>query len=291
MASITTQGQAINKSPVHHPQNSIYQLADSANIKARFETVLNKNAGAYLGSVLNVVKNNKALADCEPMSIMGSALIGATLNLPIDPNLGFAAIIPYKDKGVAKAQFQIMTKGLIQLAQRSGQYKNIGVNAVYEDELKSYNPIFDEIEVEVIEGGYRSQGRDDKIVGYLAYLKLLNGFEKILYKSIAEIDAHGRKFSKTFDFKGSPWQANREAMRRKTVLKELISKWGVMSIDYQMQPMQTALKSDQAIMDGIDDASPHYVDNPNYEDTIPAPPHAQADEEAKLLDDSWESPI
>lgn len=263
MASVSTKGEVLQKS-TH--KNDIFSLVNSVNVKARFESVLHKNAGAYLGSVLNVVKNNKALAECDPMSIMGCALAGASLNLSIDANLGFSAIIPYKDRGVSKAQFQIMTKGLIQLAQRSGQYKNIGVNAVYEDELKKYNPIFDKIEVEVVPNGYRTQGREDKIVGYLAYFELLNGFEKILYKSVHEIDAHAKKFSKTFDFKGGVWQTNREAMRRKTVLKELISKWGVMSVDYQMQPMQRALVQDQAIFESMEDDQAHYIDNPAYVD-------------------------
>lgn len=262
--SISPSGNAVKTVD----KNSIYSLIDSPNVKERFKQVLDKNSGAYLGSVVNIVRNNKSLAECDPMSIIGCALIGATLNLPVDPNLGFSAIVPYKSQNGSKAQFQIMTKGFIQLAQRSGQYSKINVVAVYEDELKSYDPIYEELVVDNIQDGYREKGRDDKIVGFLAYFELVTGFRKEIFKTIAQLDAHGKKYSKSFSNANGLWKTDPNAMRRKTLLKELISKWGPVSVDYIMQQ---AVKADQATIDIIpetDNIAMGYLDNPKEDKSI-----------------------
>lgn len=239
-------------------QNNVNGLLSRLDVKKRFEEILGQKAQGFISSVLNVVKNNKMLATAEPNSVLGAAVIAATLDLPIDPNLGFAAIVPYNDykNNRTLATFQMMYKGYIQLAQRSGQYKTINVTEVYEGELIENNRLTGEF---VIDEGCR---KSNKIIGYAAYFKLINGFEKPIYWDIPKIEAHGHRFSKSY--KTGLWNDRTgggfEAMASKTVLKHLISKYGILSIDYQMSQ---ALKYDQAAVTDYtnDEPTPIYIDN------------------------------
>jgi len=233
-------------------QDGIKTLLADVNIKKRFEEILGKKAAGFMSSVINVVNGNDALKACDPMSVVASASIAATLDLPVDPNLGFAYIIPYKNKGAAKAQFQIGYKGYVQLAMRTGLYKTMNVSEVYEGEIKSSNRITGEIEFDF--DGKQS----DKIVGYIAYFKLINGFEKILYMTTEEVMAHGKKFSKSFYRENGLWQTDPHSMCLKTVFKRLLSKYGILSIE-----MQTAFKADQAVVtqdENIGEPSFDYID-------------------------------
>ncbi len=222
------------------------------NLKA----MLGRKAQGFATSVLSVVNNNRLLQNADPASIYSSAMVAASLDLPINPNLGFAAIVPY---GRA-AQFQIMTRGLIQLAIRSGQYERITNAVVHDGELVKYDPFRDEYEFDA------SQRKSDEVIGYMAYFRTVGGFEKYFYMSKDEVLAHGKKYSKSFT--SGPWKENTEAMCLKTVTKLLLSKFGILSIE-----MQRAIKWDQAIakddftqmesLEDIDGVEPEYVDNPN----------------------------
>ena len=141
------------------------------NVKARFKEILGKKAPGFISSIVAVANSNTLLQKAEPQSIMNAAVVAATLDLPINPNLGFAYVVPYGNQ----AQFQMGWRGFVQLAMRSGQYKTINVNEIYEGEIKKSNRFTGEYEF-----GERSS---DKIVGYMAYFSLINGFEKFLYMS------------------------------------------------------------------------------------------------------------
>lgn len=226
------------------------------------ETVMN-NLRAMLGtkaqgfatSVLSVVNNNKLLQNAEPQTVYSSAMVAASLDLPIQPNLGFAAIVPYG----RQAQFQIMTKGLLQLAIRSGMYERVTNAIVHKGELVKYDPFKDEYEFDA------SKKESDEVIGFMAYFRTVGGYEKYFYMTKEEALAHGRRYSKTFN--NGTWKENPDAMCLKTVLKLLLSKYGILSVE-----MQRAIRFDQGVakgdftkMDNIEDIDAtevDYVDNP-----------------------------
>ena len=234
------------------------------NVKEKFSEVLNDKAPQFMTSVVNAIRGNASLQKCEAQSIISSALVAATYDLPIDGNLGFSAIVPYG----GKAQFQMMYKGFVQLAIRSGAYKNMHVSEVYEDEIETYNPITGELEFikTAVKDGFRAKGNTDKIVGYYAMFKLLTGFQKEIYMTAEEVTNHAKKYSASYKqdlnkgWKSSRWTLDFDAMAKKTVLKLLLSKWGILSID-----MQRAIQDDQKVYD--DGGNSNYSDKPDSKPT------------------------
>ena len=229
-------------------------LLSAESTKKRFYEILGNKSAGFISSVINVVNGNPALQEANPNTVLMSAAIAATLDLPVNPNLGFAAIVPYKEKGQAVAQFQMMWRGFVQLAQRSGQYRTLNTTEVYEGEIKKHNRFTGEIE-------FDPDGRkSDKVVGYVAYMGLMNGFEKYFYMTREECEKHARRYSKTYQKGYGKWKDDFDAMAKKTVLKLLISKDGRMSVD-----MQKAVEFDQSTVQGdinhIEEASAEYVDN------------------------------
>jgi recombination protein RecT len=219
-------------------QKSINSLLNEENVKKRFQEILGKKANGFISSVINATKNNNMLQTSDPQSILSASVVAASLDLPIDSNLGFAAIVPYKDKtGKVVAQFQMMYKGFVQLAQRSGQYKTINVCEIYEGEIESFNRITGEINFDP------TKKKTDKIIGYAAYFRLANGFEKTLYMSAEDLGKHGKRFSQSFKKGYGLWVDDFDSMAMKTVLKRLLSKYGILSID-----MQNAVKFDQGVI-------------------------------------------
>lgn len=208
-------------------------LMDNPSIKKRFEEVLKERAPQYMSSIVNLVNSDVNLKKCEGKSVIASCMVAATMNLPIDKNLGYAWVVPYG----SKAQFQMGYKGFIQLALRTGQYKAINVVEIREGELVNWNPLTEEIEVDF------SKRKSEAVIGYAGYFKLINGFEKTVYWSKEEITAHASKFSKTFNFKTSVWKTDFDAMAKKTVLRNLLSKWGILSIE-----MQNAYSADNKVV-------------------------------------------
>ena len=233
------------------PARTIEDWVESENIKQKFQEVLDKGAGAFVTSILSLVKSTPQLAAADPKTVISAAMTAATLKLPINPNLGFAYIIPYGKE----AQFQMGYKGYIQLAMRTGQYKTINAAVVYEGQIEDIDFVTGEI--------IRGKKKSDKVVGYVAYFELINGFSKMVYMTHEEMLRHAMTYSQAYKYdkkngkKSSVWSTNFEAMGLKTVLKQLISKYGIMSIDMQGAGLETALSADS--MDDMYDRTPQNV--------------------------------
>lgn len=260
-------------------------LLNSDYAKGRFKEVLGEKSAAFLASVLNATRVNPALAECDPKSVLSAAMAAATLDLPIDGSLGFAAIVPYRNKGKVVAQFQIMTKGFVQLALRTGQYKAIHVGPVYADEYHGENPITGDVQIQAVRDGFRDKMDDSKIVGYVAFFRLVNGYECTRFWTLDAIRAHGKRYSKSYDSEYGLWKTNFPAMAQKTVLKNTLAKWGILSTTMQM-----AVKTDQAaILDTgrtIEEADIDYVDGTDApeEETVPARPAEEVVKAAAPVD-------
>lgn len=242
---------------------TIGQIMNSDNIKKRFNEMLGKNAPAFVSTVISLCNSNAQLRECDPKTILSAAGLAAALNLPVTPSLGQAYIVPYKSKVGAQAQFQLGTKGMLQLALRSGQYRTLHYGAVYEGQVERVDCFTGEI--------IRGEKTSDKIVGYVAYMELINGFKKSLYMTVEEIKEHAEKYSKSYAYdlrygkKSSVWSTNFNAMAKKTVFRKLLSSFGIVSIAQQSAELAKALKADQAVI--VDDEF-IYVDN-NEADAIP----------------------
>lgn len=236
----------------------IKEFFEHDNVKNRFAAMLGKRAPQFITSVLQIVSSNELLAKADPLSIYNSAAVAATLDLPLNNNLGFAYIVPYNQsyqdasgKWLKKqvAQFQLGYKGFIQLAQRSGQFKTISATPIYEGQLVESNPLT----------GFKfdfTQKKSEVVVGYAAYFQLINGFEKVMYMTIDELKKHGVKYSKSFNNEKGLWKSDFEAMAIKTVLKLLLSKFAPLSIE-----MQKAVITDQALINNEDASDVTYIDN------------------------------
>ena len=210
-------------------------------IKKKIAETLGKKAAAFSSAMLNIYQSDKRLQECDGRSILGAGMLAATMDLSITPSLGQAYIVPFK----GKATFQIGAKGLVQLAHRTGKYVALHAGKVYEGELRGFDPITGEPEV--------GEKISDNVVGYVAYMRLVNGFEKTLFMTTAEIEAHAKKYSQSYGKSYSPWTTNFEAMASKTVLKKLLKDWGPLS-----QDMAEALQADQSV---VDKNTFTYVDN------------------------------
>ncbi|APB37954.1 recombinase RecT [Heyndrickxia coagulans] len=232
-------------------------LLNTPTMQKKFEQVLDKKAPQFMSSLLNLYSGDPNIQAAEPMSIISSAMVAASLDLPVDKNLGYAWIVPFYDskKGHKAAQFQLGYKGYIQLALRTGQYKAINVIAVREGELKKWNRLTEEIELD-LEGA-----TSDKVIGYCGYFKLINGFEKTVYWTRDEIEAHRIKHNKMKDKKAlnNVWKSDYDAMAMKTVLRNMLGKWGILSIE-----MQTAISNDEQethdITDEANEEEPEVID-------------------------------
>lgn len=196
-------------------------ILNNDTMKQSFRNVLEENAGAFMASILELYQSDTALQECDPNKIILEALKAATLKLPINKQLGFAYIIPYK--GVP--QFQLGYKGYIQLAQRSGQYRYINADVVYEGEQVTYDRITGMLMI-------TGEATSDTPIGYFAYFQLLNGFEKCVYWTREKVEAHAKRYSRSWSRQNSPWHTNFDAMALKTVIRNIISKYGVMSVEF-----------------------------------------------------------
>lgn len=238
---------------------TLQQLLNSAGIKKRFEELLDQSAPSFISSILTIVRSNSKLQECSPNSVLSAAGIAAALKLPINPSLGFAYIVPYK----GQATFQLGFKGFVQLAMRSGQYKTLNSGAVREGQIKEIDFVTGEI--------IRGEKISDKVVGYVAYMELVNSFKKSLYMTVEELQEHATRYSQSYAYdlrsgkKSSVWTTNFDAMAKKTVLKKLLSTFGIISIDQQSAALATALQADQAV---ITEEGFRYIDNEHGEENI-----------------------
>lgn len=244
---------------------------------------LGEKKAEFVANITTLVSNDAKLQECEANSIIFSALKATALDLPLDPNLGMAYVIPFKNtkKGIKEAQFQIGYKGFTQLAIRSGQFKTINVRDVREGEIVGEDFISGEMQFK------RVEGREGKpIIGYVAYFRLINGFEKMSYWRVEELVEHAKKYSQTYTSQyqnvrdSSKWTTDFDGMAKKTVIKLLLSKYAPLSIQ-----MQSAIKADQAI---ITEQGERYIDNEPQQVTIPA---EQASKATDLLKGAFDAEV
>lgn len=218
-------------------------------------------ATRFIASISSAVATNQALQECDAGTILSGALLGESLNLSPSPQLGQYYLVPFNDskKGYKVAQFQLGYKGYIQLAIRSGQYKKLNVLAIKKGELVKYDPLNEEIEVNLIDD--EEERENAETVGYYAMFEYTNGFRKSMYWSKAKMEKHALKYSSGYKAKKgyTYWEKDFDGMAYKTMLRQLISKWGIMSID-----MQQAVEKDMTAINT--DGTYEYVDN--EEDTV-----------------------
>lgn len=221
-------------------------LMSTPQMKKKFTDILHEKSDSFMGSLMTLVGGDNYLSQAEPMTIIASALKAATMDLPIDKNLGYAYVVPfnrYEKKGKNwithnEAQFILGYKGYIQLAQRSGQYKALNALAIYEGQLIDWNPLTEEFTFD-----YKGKVSDE-VIGYVGFFELLNGFKKTVYWTKQEIESHRIKNSKNKDKEklSGAWVDNYDSMAIKTVLRNMLSKWGLLSVE-----MQSAITSDEKI--------------------------------------------
>ena len=241
---------------------------NSEAIKNNIMSVIGeKDYNGFVTAIVSAVQTNKDLAQCTNQSILSAALLGQTLKLSPSPQLGQYYMVAYENKGVKEATFQLGWHGAVQLAMRSGQYRKINVLDVREGELISFNPFSESYNFEPITDP--TEREKAKVVGYYAFFELLNGFRKELYWTREQMESHAKQYSKGYKSditKGTSytfWSKNFNEMAKKTMLRQLISKWGIMSTEFQ-----TAYNGDQSVV--REDGSFDYVDNTVDIETVEA---------------------
>lgn len=197
-------------------------------VQSQLRSALQENSGAFAASIIDLYTGDTFLQECDPKLVIMQAMKAAVLKLPINKSLGHAWIVAYK--GIP--QFQIGYKGLVQLAMRTGQYKFLNTDVVYQGELKTVNKITGEFDLS-------GTAVNDTVIGYFAHFELLNGFSKTLFMTVEKVKAHAAKYSKSYNFNNSPWKTEFDKMSKKTVLSNLLSHWGYLSVE-----MANAMDSD-----------------------------------------------
>ncbi|MDO0920459.1 MULTISPECIES: recombinase RecT [Enterococcus] len=255
-------------------------LMSTPQMKKKFTDILHEKSDSFMGSLMTLVGGDNYLSQAEPMTIIASALKAATMDLPIDKNLGYAYVVPfnrYEKKGKNwithnEAQFILGYKGYIQLAQRSGQYKALNALAIYEGQLIDWNPLTEEFTFD-----YKGKVSDE-VIGYVGFFELLNGFKKTVYWTKQEIESHRIKNSKNKDKEklSGAWVDNYDSMAIKTVLRNLLSKWGLLSVE-----MQTAITSDEKVFRVDEDSD--LIEETDLSDMEPLP---QERKEAERVEDT-----
>ena len=226
---------------------TVADYAHNESFKKKIEETLGKRTPQFISSVLALVNTNTNFNKCNPVDIFNTCLMAASLDLPINKDLGQAWVIPYGNQ----PQLQIGWKGFVQLAQRSGLFKTINTTDVREGEIKGRDRLSGEIVFDWIEDD--AEREKAPVVGYIAFFRLTNGFEKSLYMTVDELNAHGKKYSKSFNRNDALWKTDFPAMASKTVLKLLLNRYAPLSVD---SVLRKAIDADQADADG------NYMDNP-----------------------------
>lgn len=222
----------------------VNSLLDREGYRRRFDELLGKRAPQFVSSIVSMVSADKNLQEAfcnAPLTVIQSALKAATYDLPIDTALGYAYVVPFRNKGTMEATFILGYKGMLNLALRTGVYKTINVVDVRAGELKHYNRLTEEVEIDFVEDEDEREALP--IVGWVGYFRLVNGTEKTIYMTRKQIEAHEKKHRKG-QYMGKGWRDDFEAMARKTVLRRLLGTWGIMSIDYQRADAATVAAAD-----------------------------------------------
>ena len=251
MSNNTTQLSTVSASPMQ----LFNQKLTNDKTQEYLEKTLKNRSDCFTTNLISLVSSNKNLQSCSFDTLLFGAMKATTFNFPLDNNLGFAYLIPYGNE----AQFQMGYKGYIQLAMRSGQYNTINVSDIRQGELVKRNLLTGKMEFTEVDD------RDKKdIIGYVAYFELYNGFNKCLYMTVDELNAYGKKYSKTYNSNSSRWKVDFDAMARKTVLKRLLRNFGLLSVE-----MQEAIHADQAVY-RTKEMQPNYVDSKTIIDDVQA---------------------
>lgn len=229
-------------------------------VKNQINSVIGgKDGQRFISAIVSAVNTNSALQECTNQSILSGALLGESLKLSPSPQLGYYYLVPFNDKEKGKvAQFQLGYKGYIQLAIRSGQYKKLNVLAIKKGELEYFDPLNEDIKINLMIDNWDEREQAETI-GYYAFFELTNGFRKAIYWSKKQMESHALKYSpgykkdKEKGWNYTFWSKDFDGMAYKTMLRQLISKWGIMSID-----LQTAMDADMAVIN--EDGTKDYVD-------------------------------
>lgn len=220
------------------------------------QVVGGKDGQRFISAIVSAVNTNPVLQECTNQSILSGALLGESLKLSPSPQLGHYYLVPFNDAKKGKvAQFQLGYKGYIQLAIRSGQYKKLNVMAIKEGELEYFDPLNEDIKINLMVENWDKR-EEAPTIGYYAFFELVNGFRKAIYWSKAQMESHATKYSPGYRAKKGYtfWEKDFDGMAYKTMLRQLISKWGIMSID-----LQTAFEGDMAVIN--EDGTKNYVEN------------------------------
>jgi recombination protein RecT len=235
-----------NSKALARPIDKLKNILAAQSVQEQFKSVLAENSGAFVASIIDLYNTDRTLQMCDAKNVVMEALKAASLKLPINKQLGFSWIVPYKNKqGQYIPTFQLGYKGYIQLCMRTGAYKYINADVVYEGELVKHDKLTGEIEIDP------EQRKSDKKVGYFAFVETLNGFRKTLYMSVEEVTKHAQQYSKSFGHASSVWATDFDAMALKTCLRLLLSKYGIMSVEMQRAYIEdstdTVYLADEAI--------------------------------------------
>ncbi len=231
-------------------------------VKNQISNIVGGRSQRFISAIVSAVNTNPQLQECTNQSIVSGALLGESLNLSPSPQLGQYYLVPFNDRNKGKvAQFQLGYKGYIQLAIRSGQYKKLNVLAIKKGELVKFDPLNEEIEVNLMQN--EEERENAETVGYYAMFEYTNGFRKAIYWSKAKMEAHAMRYSMGYRAKKGYtfWEKDFDAMAYKTMLRQLISKWGIMSVD-----MVNAFENDMAVLN--DDGSKFYIDTDETEEAV-----------------------
>lgn len=206
--------------------NALNKMLNEKSIQEQLKSALKENAGAFTASVVELFASDNVLQQCDPKKALVEVLKAATLKLPLNKSLGMAYIVPYRNRKTNEVlpQFQLGYKGYIQLAMRTGQYRYLNADVVYEGQLVGRNHLTGAIDLS-------GEQVSDKIIGYFAYMELINGFSKVVYWSKEKVETHAKKYSKSFNSEYSVWSTNFNEMALKTVTKALLSTYGILSVD------------------------------------------------------------
>ena len=204
------------------PVDRLKNIINAQSVQEQFRNALGENRGLFVSSLIDIFTTDNYLQKCDPAAVVREALKAATLKLPINKALGYAYIVPYKDTPT----FQIGYKGLIQLAQRTGQYRYINADIVYQGEYRGYDKLSGAVDL-------YGEKTGDEIIGYFAYIETIYGFKKTLFWTKDKVIAHAKKHSKMFssDKASNVWKSNFDEMALKTVLRNLLTKYGIMTVD------------------------------------------------------------
>lgn len=226
------------------PSDAMKKVLDNDAVKALLEQSLKDNAGTFTASLIDLYGTETSLQNCAPQDVMKEALKAVSLKLPINKQLGFAYIVPRKSHGSWIPVFQIGYKGLIQLAMRSGSYKHINADAVYEGEEVSYNRVTGEATI-------FGKPKSSNAIGYFAYIETLNGFSKCLYWTKAQVISHAERYSDSYKAGNKIWKDNFEEMAIKTVLTNLLKRYAILTVDMVLAETVAADSKADSVEDPI----------------------------------------